>query len=91
MSDKLVNEIVDELAPRSERGKPALGLGATAAIVTIGGATRRGHGYENSNMEVLDGTGRERAIVISWQHRKCKEEPETFPLQQYPYQSPCSV
>ena len=43
MSDKLVKEIVDELAPRSERGEPRLGREDGAAIVTSGGMTTAAH------------------------------------------------
>jgi hypothetical protein len=80
MSDRLVEEIVDELAPLSERGKPArIGL-----ELKTGAVTQTLNAYDDISYDVLDGPGRERAVVISWVHRTCKEEPERLPLQDYP-------
>jgi hypothetical protein len=47
MSDKLVKEIVDELAPRSERCGPRLGREDVFGVVRTGGMTTNMHGYEN--------------------------------------------
>jgi hypothetical protein len=47
MSDKLVKEIVDELAPRSERCEPRLGREDVFGVVRTGGMTTNMHGYEN--------------------------------------------
>jgi hypothetical protein len=87
MSDELVKEIVDELAPRSERGKtiPAGGSDDSAAVVVTGRMMQRMYGYENISFNVLDGPNRERVVVISWVHRNCKEEAEPLPLQDYPH------
>ena len=81
MSDELVEEIVDELAPRSERGKPSQHIGL---MLKTGVTTETLNGYEDISYDVLDGPGRERVVVISWVHRKCTEEPEPLPLQDYP-------
>ena len=85
MSDKLVKEILDELAPRSERGKPRLGREGDAAIVTTGGMTTSGHAYENIDFEVVDGPNRERVVLIAWNNRKYEDGPKPLPLQQYPH------
>ena len=82
MSDKLVEEIVDELAPRSDRGKPSPYVGL---MLKTGGVTEMVNGYEDISYDVLDGPGRERVVVISWVHRTCKEEPEPLALQDYPH------
>jgi hypothetical protein len=81
----LVKQIVDELAPRSERGEPRFGREDVVGIVTTGGMTRNMHEYENIDFDVMDGPNRERVVVISWKNRKCKDEPEPLPLQQYPH------
>jgi hypothetical protein len=73
MSDKLVKEIVDELAPRSERGEPRLGREDVFGVVRTGGMTTNMHGYENIDFDVMDGPNRERVVVISWNNRKCKD------------------
>lgn len=85
MSDKLVKEIADELAPRAERGNPSPGPEGRAIVLAIGVVTTTTYLYQNTNIEVLDGTGRERVVVISWKDRKCKEEPDSIPLQRYPH------
>jgi hypothetical protein len=82
MSDELVEKIVDELAPRSDRGKPSPHIGL---MLKTGGTTEKLNGYEDINYDVLDGPGRERVVVISWVHRTCKEEPEPLALQDYPH------
>jgi hypothetical protein len=66
ISDKLVKQIVDELAPRSERGEPRFGREDVVGIVTTGGMTRNMHEYENIDFDVMDGPNRERVVVISW-------------------------
>ena len=85
LSDKLVKEIVDELVPLSERGKPALGGSEdNATIVTVGGTTEFIHAYEKIRYSVFYGPNRESVVLLVWENRKCSPESQALPLRQYP-------
>ena len=70
---KEVNEVVDELAPPTERGAKLKEMDGITLVAGPGGATI--YRYENVTVEIYtkEKSGEDVAAVIKWTYRKCKD------------------
>jgi hypothetical protein len=89
MSDKLTNDIVNELAPPSARGKELRDAAhASGMVLTMGRSDMTLYNYENLEITFATLTGERPgvvAVVISWKNRTCKDEGKVLPLEKYPH------
>jgi len=85
ISDKLANDIVDQLVPPSVRGKAS---NSSGMISTTGFGGTISYDYENVGVTFFIATDQPRpgtlAVVIAWKNRTCRNETNLLPLQQYP-------
>jgi hypothetical protein len=90
LSKDLVKELVDELAPPSERGKQLTGIENWFGSVTVDGpfiVTK--YNYENVVVEVNgikhdSAPGSDMVLIIKWRKRVCRQEGQPSPTAQNP-------
>jgi hypothetical protein len=90
ISNKLANDIANELAPPATRGDELHGPPHPSGMdVTTGRVHMTVYNYENLEIMFAGLTGEYPgvdAVVISWKNdRKCKDESKVLPLEQYPH------
>jgi len=78
LSDELIQELIDELAPSAQRGKELTGIDAWfGSEDIIGSLTISRKSYENASVEIYgntqqDGPSKNLILVIFWKNSGCK-------------------
>jgi hypothetical protein len=89
ISNKLANDIANELVPPAARGEELHGPPHPSGMeVTTGRMNMTFYNYENLEIEFATLAGERPgvdAVVMSWKNRKCKDESKVLPLAQYPH------
>jgi hypothetical protein len=88
ISDKLANDIYDELVPPAVRGHELHDApDPSGTVVTVGSTDITLYNYENIQITYETLTGQRPgvvAVVISWKNRTCRNEGNVLPLERYP-------
>lgn len=89
ISDKLANDIVNELAPPAARGEELHEPPHPSGVVVTAGRTDITlYNYENLEVTFATLSGERPGVVaavISWKNRTCKDKGKVLPLEQYPH------
>ena len=89
ISDKLANDISDELVPLAARGHELHDApDPSGTVVTVGSTDITLYNYENIQITFATLTGQRPgvvAVVISWKNRTCSNEGNVLPLEKYPH------
>jgi hypothetical protein len=86
ISDELIKEIVDELAPPTERGKSLDDPEFSRLALYSGVSKSNFYSYENVDVDVAtrsDTRFGPLVILITWKNRTCKGEERTLPREQH--------
>ena len=88
ISDKLANDISDELVPLAARGHELHDApDPSGTVVTVGSTDITLYNYENIQITFATLTGQRPgviAVIMSWKNRTCRNDGNVLPLEKYP-------